>query len=469
MICVSIAPKNKSEFTKLLRCASSLSDLIELRGEFLTKYDLSEFFSQPRPKFIYTINHKSISEPERLKLLKYAIDLKAEFIDIDIENVTSDFLDLIKYARNNRTKIILSYHDLRETPVNLKSIYDKLIKYSPDYIKIVGYANDINDNLKIFKFLKENKSRQVKLISFCMGEKGEISRILAPKFGSEITYTSVDEHWKTAEGQLQARDLIKVYNYYKINPDTKIFGLVGNPVKQSRGIIVHNNYFNKQNLNAVYVNFLVDDFKKFFREYKPLITGLSITKPFKEIATRYIDEASEEVKQIAAVNTIIKMDKKFYGYNSDALALLQLLKNTNISRKTVAVLGTGGAARSAIYAALQLNANLIVFGRDAAKAKKLAEHFKCESDKLANLNKHKFSVLINATSVGMMPDFTSSPVNESVLKPNMLVVDFVYNPGITRLLMLAKSKGCKIINGVSIFRKQATIQRQLFKKVIKDD
>lgn len=469
MICVSIAPKNKNEFAKLIHSASSLSDFVELRGEFLKEQNLSEFFAQPRPKFIYTINHKSISGNERLRLLKSAIENKVEFIDIDIENVTPDMVELIQYAKQSRTKVILSYHDFKQTPVNLKPIFNKLVEYLPDYVKIVCYANDIEDNLKIFKFLKETKPKQAKLISFCMGEKGEISRILAPKFGSAFTYASINNTLQTAEGQIPAKDLLKIYNYNNINLDTKIFGLVGNPVKQSKGVIVHNSYFKNKKLNAIYVNFLVDNFKKFIEQYKPLFSGLSITKPFKEIAVGFLDKASEEVKKIGAVNTIIKRNNKLFGYNSDAIALLKLLQNENINGKTVAILGTGGSARSAVYAAQKLDSKVIVFGRDLIKARKIAEHFKCDYDKWNNINKNKFDVLINATSVGMMPDYNKTPVDEGVLRAKMLVVDFVYNPGITRLLMLARSKGCKIIYGGSIFSKQALIQKKLFQQVIKDE
>ncbi len=468
MICVSVIVDKPKKFLTLYNKISSIYELIELRVDKVYDIDLKNLLVHPRPKIIYTLRDKSIGENERLNLFTSAIDSKVDFIDIDIEMLTANMQKLIKYAKEKNTKVILSYHNFEKTPDELPKIYNKLKLYSPDYIKIACYANDIGDNIKIFKLLKQKKNETSKLIAFCMGEKGEISRILSPKFGSAITYASLKPELETAEGQIPVQQLESVYNYHQINPDTKIFGLVGNPVKQSQGIYTHNRVFKYNRLNAVYVNFLVDKFPKFIKEYKPIITGLSITKPFKEVAIKFLDEISEEVKEIGAVNTIIKKNNKLFGYNTDAMALMSLLPE-NLSRKTVAVLGTGGAARSAIYSAIKKKANVIVFGRDQIKAKNLAKHFGCEYDKLSNIPNHKFKVLINATSVGMMPDYTDSPVDEKILKQGMLVVDFVYNPAITRLLIFAKSKGCDIIKGLDIFKKQASLQRNFFRRAILDE
>ncbi len=467
MICVSIIVDNFKKFLKLYDKIYSVYDFIELRVEKARDLDLENILTQPRPKIIFTLRDKSINETEFISLLTRAVDLKADFIDIDAEMLTDNIIKLIKYAKEKKTNVILSYHNFKQTPAELQSIYNKLKSYSPNYIKIACYANDINDNIKVFKFLKKNEKDAIKLVAFCMGEKGEISRILAPKFGSAITYAALKPELLTAEGQIPVKQLLDVYNYKKINSDTKIFGLAGNPVKHSQGIYTHNRTFKSYKLNAIYLNFLVDDFHKFIKEFKPIITGLSITKPFKEVAVKYIDEASDEVKRIGAVNTIIKKNNRLYGYNTDAMAMLSLLPD-NLSRKTVAVLGTGGAARSAIYAAVQKKARVVIFGRDQFQAKNLAQHFKCEYDKFSNISKHKFQILINATSVGMMPDYTASPVEESVLKPGMLVVDFVYNPAITRLLIFAKSKGCDIISGSTIFKKQASLQKAFFRQAIKN-
>lgn len=461
MICLSIAPENIEELKYLTKNITSKQDLLEIRLENLPPDDISKFLRTRNKSYIFTLRkNKNIQESERINLYQKAIECGVKYIDIEFETSRKGIKYLIELAKNHKTKVILSYHNFNYTPDNLISIHNNLKKLEPDIVKIACKANDIQDNLKIFKLLKTVGRN---LAAFCMGEKGEISRILAAKYGSYLTYASYDESSSTAEGQIPISKLKKVFRYNNINSDTRIFGLVGNPVAQSKGIYFHNKNFKDNKLNAVYLNFLTNDFKSFLKGYKNILSGLSVTKPFKEIAVKFLDEYSDEVRYTGAVNTIIYYRRKLVGYNTDALALESFLQG-KLSRKNVAVLGTGGAARAALYVAKKNFADTIVFGRNIKKANELAIKFKCKFDDLKNIKNHKFDVLINATSVGMYPVVDKSPVEPEIFNKKYLVVDFVYTPSKTKFLSDAIRANCNVISGEQLFYKQAEIQKNIFKQ-----
>lgn len=467
MICVSIAPKNMKEARNLLSIAGKLANIVEIRIENIADLDIEQLLSQPRPEVIITNRSSTIySKDNRMALLYKAIEAGAEYVDIEIEAGKKQVSDIVQFSKINKSKIILSYHNNSDTPKTLLQIYKRLKLFNPSIIKIVTQANSINDNEKIFKLLEKSQRDDVCLAAFCMGEKGEISRILTPCFGGSVTYSSLDEEKETAPGQIPVNKLLNVYNYNSINKRTKIFGLVGNRVSQSRGIYVHNNFFKQNNLNAVYVNFLVEDFENYFKVYSKYFHGISITIPFKEKAAKLMKNSSDEAKATGSVNTIIKESDGFRGYNTDTLAAVNIFKNL-LENKSVAVLGTGGTARSAIYAAKKCGAKVHIFGRNLLKAYSLALKFECEYSSFNEIQKIKsMDVIINTTSVGMEPDIDTSPIPKKLLNKKMLVVDFVYTPKITKLLRDARRVGCKIIQGTKIFKTQAELQQKLFKSVI---
>lgn len=106
---------------------------------------------------------------------------------------------------------------------------------------------------------------QVPLIARAVGERGLISQLLGPKYGAFMVTGSLNA--KTQPGLPPLSSIRQIYNLDHINSDTKIFGVVSNPVGHSRGPLLHNPAFRHTNYNGIYVPFLVDDIKEFLRVY----------------------------------------------------------------------------------------------------------------------------------------------------------------------------------------------------------
>jgi 3-dehydroquinate dehydratase/shikimate dehydrogenase len=338
-----------------------------------------------------------------------------------------------------------------------------MLKANPDMIKIVTNARGIGDNNKIFELLAKAKEDKQPLAAFCMGEYGQISRILTRKFGGALMYASPDPATSTAPGQLCIDDLKNVFHVHTLNKSTRVFGLVGNPVKQSKGIHFHNSVFQEKGANAIYVNFLTDNLSEFINEYRDLFRGLSITMPFKKEIVPMLGEIDGGASRLGVVNTVIKKRNKLKGYNLDYIAVEMLLKKIKgIKNKRSIVLGTGGVAKTMAAAALSLGSPTTIAGRSLEKARNLAGELGCEYAMLDELPSLPCDILMNGTPVGMNSVDNSMIVPAGYLRKEMVVFDAVYSPEITPLLKSALDSGCDIITGVQFFKQQAYLQSKLF-------
>jgi 3-dehydroquinate dehydratase-1 len=150
------------------------------------------------------------SESERLRLLMDAVEGGADYVDI--ESSTSNLDQIIDKFRKTSAKIILSHHDHSRTPKlsELKSTLVKLQKSNSDLYKIVTTARSLEDNLTILSLLNTNHSTDP-LVSFAMGKPGIWSRVLAPFYGADFTYASLERGLETAPGQPSISELRRIY------------------------------------------------------------------------------------------------------------------------------------------------------------------------------------------------------------------------------------------------------------------
>lgn len=108
---------------------------------------------------------------------------------------------------------------------------------------------------------------QVPIIGLVMGERGLISRILCAKFGGYLTFGTLEKGAVSAPGQPTIRDLLDLYNFRLIGPDTKVFGIIGNPVGHSKSPHMYNPAFKAVGFNGIYVPLLVDSVPNFLKTY----------------------------------------------------------------------------------------------------------------------------------------------------------------------------------------------------------
>jgi 3-dehydroquinate dehydratase/shikimate dehydrogenase len=496
-LAVPIAAKNLDQAKQQIKTAKATgAEMLELRTDYLenlsadlVKNLIAEAKTadpQPLPIIVTCRDARqggAIGYPDQLRIdiLTEALKAGAEFIDFEYENfLSAENQERIRRALSQASKgrLILSVHNFETKFPNIIKLHRHIQTLYPAVIpKLVYTANHINDCFEAFDLLRRTSGER---IVFCMGTAGLITRIIAKKLNSFVTFASIDEKNETAPGQMTIEQLKTIYRWDSTNADTKLYGVIGSPVAHSVGPAVHNACFADIGENKLYLPLLVEGGKEEFDCFlRHVLTrswlgfrGFSITIPHKENALNFVKESQGFVEPLAekigAVNTIIVgPDGKLLACNTDYTAALDAITSTLGSKASlkdlpVAVIGAGGVAKAIVAGLSDAGAKITIYNRTMERGEKLAAEFNCDFAPLDDLPNVEAKLLINCTSVGMYPDTDATPVPQECLKKNMAVFDTVYNPAETLLLKQAKQAGAKIIDGLSMFINQALTQFKLF-------
>lgn len=262
-----------------------------------------------------------------------------------------------------------------------------------------------------------------------------------------------------------------------ISGKTRVCGVIGDPIEHTLSPIMHNAAFEALKLDYVFLAFKVKpaEVGNAISGMRALtIHGLNVTMPHKSTVINYLDEIDQASKTIGSVNTILNKDGRLFGFNTDGIGALKALRENGVEPrgKKVLLLGAGGAARAIAYILAQEADELVILNRTPKPAAELADLLKQKFKKKIsagelspNAVKDNFAdadVLINATSVGMKPNANQTPVAPEWLKPDLAVMDIVYNPIETKLAKDAKAAGAKVVSGVEMLIYQGTASFEIW-------
>ena len=255
-------------------------------------------------------------------------------------------------------------------------------------------------------------------------------------------------------------------------------GLIGYPLEYSLSPKIHSAALNAFGLEGNYSLFPIrPDDKQSLRNLLARvcgkeIAGLNVTIPHKQDVIQLLDELTPTAKVIGAVNTIYLKEDKLIGDNTDALGFLidlnRLIYNQKSkieNHKSAIVLGAGGAARAVVYALITDGWNVAVVARRIEQTKSLAGSFKNMNitDNISNINLLNTSLIVNATSIGMMPNIDQSPLPEKTqLHQDVFVYDLVYNPTVTKLVNDVRAQGLNATTGLGMLIEQAALSFQIW-------
>ena len=189
-------------------------------------------------------------------------------------------------------------------------------------------------------------------------------------------------------------------------------------------------------------------------------TGINVTIPYKKDVIPYLDELSPIAAKLGAVNTIIRREGRLIGHNTDYFGFKEMVRSSglDLAGKKALVLGTGGASKPVIAALEDLGANVISISRSG-------------ENNYGNLHRHTdAAVIVNATPVGMYPQTGMAPVEISQFPKLEGVLDIVYNPARTQLLLDAEKRGLVTVNGLLMLVAQAKEASEWFQgKTLEDN
>jgi len=250
-----------------------------------------------------------------------------------------------------------------------------------------------------------------------------------------------------------------------ISGKTQVCGVIGDPIEHTLSPAMQNAAFEHLKLDWVFLAFEVKaaELEDALRGMRGLgIRGLNVTMPHKNAVIAFLDKVDENAKFLGSVNTILADDGELTGFSTDGLGAVNALKENGVklSGKKVVLLGAGGAAKAVAFALAKEARELIILNRTSEKTNQRAETLSSRfgkkvagerlTPKITQKELENADILINATSVGMHPQADQSLVAPQWLKPNLAVMDIVYNPLETKLAKDAKAAGAQIISGVEM-------------------
>lgn len=254
-----------------------------------------------------------------------------------------------------------------------------------------------------------------------------------------------------------------------ITGHTKLTGLLGSPVEHSISPMMHNESFRVLGLDYAYLAFDVgeQELETAVEGLKALkVKGFNLTMPNKNRMCQLCDRLSPAAEIIGAVNTVENRNGELVGHSTDGSGYMLAVKNAgyDIIGKKMTLFGAGGAGTSIfVQAALDGVAEISVFNRrtpffERAEQiiRKLNERTSCkirlyDYEDVSVLRREigDSAILTNATSVGMAPNLEDCILKDSsMLHPDLIVSDVIYNPKETKLLKMAKETGCRTFNGM---------------------
>lgn len=265
-----------------------------------------------------------------------------------------------------------------------------------------------------------------------------------------------------------------------IDGKTRLLGLMGDPVEHTLSPVIHNTLSEILGLNNVYVPFHVKKeglAKAVEGAFQLNILGLNVTVPHKNDVIASLCSVSDEGLAIGAVNTLVRTENGYRGYNTDMLGLTREIKSYGIELegRNVIILGAGGAARAVAYMCMAEKASdIYILNRTLEKATEIAEHMNSffgrqtiRAMKLSDWRdlEGKY-IVIQSTSIGLKPDNDRAVIeDEDFYRMIDTGVDLIYSPFETKFMKLCRRNGAKAYNGLKMLLYQGIIAYELWNDI----
>jgi 3-dehydroquinate dehydratase / shikimate dehydrogenase len=478
LLCETVTGQSMAELIAA-RDNATAGDLVELRLDGVTDIDVAAALSGRRRPVVTTCRPEweggrfTGSEEERHRILALALELGAEFVDVEWRTLHGghhpDFTDII---RRDPRRIVLSSHDFEGVPADLDGRVRDMRASGARIIKVAVTARRLADTLPLAQIASGGDA-----VVVGMGDAGIPSRLLATRYGSLWTYAGNG----VAPGQIPAARMVHEFRFPDVGPETRIFGVVSSNAMHSLSPVMHNAAFGAAGLDAVYIPLAAADFSDFLDFAAAMgMEGASVTIPFKRDALGAAAAVDDLTRQVGAANTLRRLGPpverrgaeeaaahdaerqeptvRWEATNTDVAGFLDPLESTlgSIEGLRVAVLGAGGSARAVIVALLSRGAGVTVHARRPEQAHEVTASLGASIGGWP-LPSGSWDVLVNCTPLGGATLRDESPVPSGSLT-GRLVYDLTYGPGESALVREARKAGCATLDGLPMLIAQAERQ-----------
>jgi 3-dehydroquinate dehydratase / shikimate dehydrogenase len=430
---------------------ASAADMVELRLDGLRSgFEVAGVLNGRRRPVIVTCRPRwegglfDGSEEDRKAVLRQALELGAEFVDVEWR---AGFDDVI---RLDPSRVVVSAHDFDGVPDDLSERVRAMRATGGGTIKVAVMVSRLSDTLPLLEIAREGPA-----VVIGMGDAGMVSRLLATRFGSRWTYAGR----AVAPGQIPLDRMVDEFGFRRVGPDTGVYGVVSRNALHSLSPVMHNAAFAAGGVPAVYVPLCASDFADFERFSTVLgLDGASVTIPFKRDALAAARSADPMAVSVGAANTLRRRNGAWEATNTDVEGFLAPLEAELPALKGVraAVLGAGGAARAVVLALGSRGARVEVHARRVEQASEVARDLAAASGPWPPSD-GSWDLLVNCTPLGGPDRRDESPLPGGPFG-GRFVYDLTYGPGESRLLREARVAGCRTLDGLPMLVAQAERQ-----------
>jgi 3-dehydroquinate dehydratase/shikimate dehydrogenase len=455
LLCETVTGLTMAELVRA-RDEATHGDMVELRLDGVNDLDVAGALQGRRVPAVVTCRPTweggrfDGSEEERARILARALEAGGEYVDVEWR-ATQSSGDFMSIVRRDPVRVVVSSHDFDRVPSDLDDRVRAMRGVGAGSIKMAVTVSRLTETVALKEIGAVGDA-----VVIGMGEAGVPSRLLAAHYGSKWTYAGHG----VAPGQIPAETMADDFHFFRVGPETRIFGVVSTNAMHSLSPVMHNAAFEEAGIDAVYVPLRACDFDDFLSYAASMgIEGASITIPFKLDALRAATPVDRVTQAVGAANTLRRAGNGWQATNTDVdgfLAPLDAVFGTRLRNARAAVLGAGGSARAVVAALRSRGVIVTVHARRSEQARQLAQELDAVTGEWP-APAGSWDVLVNCTPLGGAGKRDESPLPcELVAGP--LVYDLTYGPGPSRLLRDAKAAGALTIDGLPMLIAQAERQ-----------
>jgi len=442
------------------------ADWLEVRADLLGDLDPAPVRRIFAGRLLYTLRSRAEGgafegSPERRK--RRLLDAARRYDYVDLEMARDLAPEVLRAVPPERR--VVSWHGPATPLPGLQAIFRRMAGVDAALYKLVPAATQPGEELPPLLFLKGLERQDV--TAFSTGLGGTWTRLVAPRLGAPVVYGAAGDV-PGAPGQPTIRQLVRDFGLPALPPVSVLFGIVGNPVSHSLSPRIHNAAYRELGVPALYLPFHTESFGEFWLEVVESgmleelglpIRGLSVTAPYKEAALAVAGAESPRAGLIGAANTLVWNQEVWEAEATDPDGIVLPLRERGIpiQGRDAAVIGTGGAGRSAAAGLASAGARVTLVNRGAERGLQAASLLDLPFMPLSELDPSAFDILVNATSVGR-GDGEALPFPVDGLRTGAVVIDMVYGDGPTPLLREAEARGAVMVDGREVLLGQAVGQ-----------
>lgn len=458
MICISVTPESRQLAKVDIYNAANQCDLVEVCLDRLHKEpDVKDMISGAKKPILVSCRHPEEgghfegTEDERMALLRQAILAEPAYIELD--PVTAQ-----KIPRFGKTQRVISFASQTRPLGNIEEAFDEAVRCKGDVIKFTWPTETLETAWPLLAVVSQKRAMPV--VGLALGRSGLTFSLLGRKYGSPWIYAALEKGMEAFPGQPTVGDLDNIYRWRQVDAKTRFIGIAGAGMAEVATSKILNAAFDTLNMN---MRCLPLDFKSLDQLPKMLdilkIPAVIATPSMGRQVMGLATKGDEISTQAQLCDVVIKQAEGWQAHNliwKPALRALEAAigkktpEDRPLDRKNAIILGSGGLAISLAHGIKKRNGLVSIASGDEVEAQKIAQAAEIRYVPSAKVYETLVDVVV-VTVPNMDYGTKKTPINPSMLRAGMTLMDLSELPGESPLVEEAKMRGCKVVEPSEVF------------------